>query len=196
MRRAYDVRMDERALQLLGVVSLAAVDRLRDTLGGREPQAELDPLDETEAGALVHLQAWPGTSVNELSGVIGRSQPATVRLIDRCVERGWVRRAAGRDRRTVALQLTDRGRELVDEVLSARASALSPMVAALSDADRADLERVLSGIVARLADDRPAATHVCRLCDRDACMSGPGCPLDHTMAPGARRPTSRQVPGS
>lgn len=191
MHDAYNCLMDERTLQLLGVVSLAAVDRLRDTLGTAASPATRGPLDETEAGALVHLQAWPGTSVNELAAVIGRSQPATVRLIDRCVERGWLRRHAGRDRRTVALELTERGKRLVDEVLAARAHALGPLLGALPAADQADLERVLDRIVARLADDRAQAVHVCRLCDRAACMSGPGCPLEHTTTPGAPRPQPR-----
>jgi DNA-binding MarR family transcriptional regulator len=188
--------MDERTLQLLGVVSLAAVDRLRDALGAGEPRTGHDRLDETDAGALVHLQAWPGTSVNELAAVIGRSQPATVRLVDRCVERGWLRRDPGRDRRTLALELTDRGTELVDEILAARATVLRPMLGALSAAERADLERLLGRVAARLADDRRTATHVCRLCHRGVCMSGPGCPLEHTMTPGGPRPRTRDVAGS
>jgi DNA-binding MarR family transcriptional regulator len=186
--------MDDRALQLLGVVSLAAVDRIRESFG--EQPAEHGPLDPTEAGALVHVQAWPGTSVNELAAVIGRSQPATVRLVDRCVARGWLRRLPGRDRRTVALELTGRGTQLVDELLAARAGALGPLLGALTSTDRADLERVLGRIVAGLADDRPSATHVCRLCDRDACMSGPGCPLEHTTVSGAPRPRRRRAASS
>jgi hypothetical protein len=91
----------------------------------------------------------------------------------------------------VALSLTGRGRDLVDEILAARADVLVEMLAALTAAERADLERVLGNVVARLADDRPGATHVCRLCDRDACMSGPGCPLEHTMAAGVPRPQPR-----
>nr|MBA2261644.1 hypothetical protein [Solirubrobacterales bacterium] len=50
--------------------------------------------------------------------------------------------------------------------------------------ERARLETLLDKVVAGLADDRPGALVVCRLCDRDACCAGPGCPLDHTVAPG------------
>lgn len=140
---------------------------------------------------MVHLQAWPRTSVNELASVVGRSQPATVRLIDRCVDRGWVQRQPGRDRRTVALVLTGRGRGLVDEILAARSDVLVDMLAGLSSEEQADLERVLGTVVARLADDRAGATRTCRLCDRDTCSSGPGCPLEHTMAAGSPRPQQR-----
>jgi hypothetical protein len=51
---------------------------------------------------------------------------------------------------------------------------------------------VLAKVVTRLADDRPGATHACRLCDRDVCMSGPGCPMEHTMTPDAPRPQPRR----
>jgi DNA-binding MarR family transcriptional regulator len=169
MHDAYDGRIESRITQLLGVVALAAVDRLRDAFvhaaGGDTP------LDET--------------SVNELAAVVGRSQPATVRLVDRCVQRGWMRRGAGPDRRTLALSLTDPGRRLVHEILVARSDALGAMLAPLHPAERADLERVLASIATRLADDRPGATHACRLCDRNACTSGPGCPMQHTVTPDA-----------
>src|ERR671922_353070 len=89
--------------QLFSVTALAAVDRLRVEVGR---DADVGAL---EAGALVHLQAWPGCSVGDLAGVVGRSQPATVRLVDRLVARGLVRRGAGRDRRALALALTRAG---------------------------------------------------------------------------------------
>jgi DNA-binding MarR family transcriptional regulator len=186
MRHAYDGRVTSRVDQLLGVVALAATDRLRDGFGN--DRAPREAVAETEAAALVHLQAWPRTSVNELAGVIGRSQPATVRVVDRLVARGWVRRRAGDDRRTLALGLTDAGERRATDLLNARSAALAPLFAELSSTERAQLERLLDRVAARLADDRPAARRACRLCDRGACMSGPGCPMQHTMAPGAARP--------
>jgi DNA-binding MarR family transcriptional regulator len=174
-----------RLEQLLGATAVAAVDRLRAAVAGTD-------LDETEAGALVHLQAWPGTSVNELAGVVGRSQPATVRLVDRLEAAGLLRRQGGRDRRTVALVLTEAGLQRVDEALHARTGALQPLIAALSAGERTALEGILTRLVASVADDRQQALHLCRLCDRDACSSGPGCPLGHTTLPDAPAFTSRR----
>lgn len=176
--------MTERLEQLLGATALTAVDRLRAAVVGTD-------LDETEAGALVHLQAWPGTSVNELAGVVGRSQPATVRLVDRLEAEGLLRREGGRDRRTVALVLTEAGLRRVDEALAARAGALQALLASLPDGDRQALERILTRLVASTATDRQQALHLCRLCDRDTCTSGPGCPLDHTTEPHGPRFTRR-----
>lgn len=167
----------DRLDQLLGVTALAALDRLRAAVDDRSG------LGEAEAGALVHLRAWPGEAVGDLAGVVGRSQSATVRLVDRLVERGLVRRDPGADRRTVALVLTEAGSRAADAVLAARATALAPLLAGLSENERRALERLLGGVATGLATDRPAAVRVCRLCDREACTSGPGCPLSHTTVP-------------
>lgn len=172
---------------MLGVTALAAMDRLRAGVG------DAPGLSEAEAGALVHLQAWPGGSVGDLAGVVGRSQPATVRLVDRLVERGLLCRKPGGNRRTVALVLTDTGSHAADAVLAVRAAALAPLLADLSARERTTLERLLGRVVAGLAQDRPSAVHTCRLCDRDACTSGPGCPLEHTTDQGGPRP-SHSVP--
>ncbi len=157
------------------MTSLAVLDRLRAAVGD-----DAD-LGEAEAGALVHMQAWPGGSVNELAGVVGRSQPATVRLVDRLVERGLVRREPGPDRRTAALVLTEAGSHVADTVLAARAKVLACLMGNLSAAERRAFERLLSRVVSGLAADRRSAVHICRLCDREACMAGPGCPLEHTQ---------------
>jgi DNA-binding MarR family transcriptional regulator len=167
----------DRLDQLLGVTALGVLDRLRAAIG------EGSGVSEAEAGALVHIQAWPGGSVGELAGVVGRSQPATVRLVDRLEQRGLLRREPGVDRRTAALVLTEAGSHEADAVLAARATALAPLLSYLSDSEREALERLLNRVAAGLATDRRAAVHVCRLCDRDACTSGPSCPLDHTTQP-------------
>jgi MarR family transcriptional repressor of emrRAB len=175
----------DRVTQILGVTALAAVDRLRSAVAGA------DGLGEVEAAALVHLNAWPGTSVIDLAGVVGRSQPATVRLVDRLVDRGLLHREAGLDRRTLSLVPTEHGCRAAEAVLKARARALAPMLAGLSARERATFERLLERVTAGLAEDLPGATHACRLCDRDTCASGPGCPLEHTNAPDAQRPATR-----
>jgi DNA-binding MarR family transcriptional regulator len=182
MRRAYDPGMSDRAGQVLGVTALGVMDRLRASV------AASVALGEVEAGALVHVQAWPGGSVGDLAGVVGLSQPATVRLVDRLVEQGLLRRKTGPDRRTVALVLTVSGSRAADAVLVARAEALAPVLADLTPRERAALERVLGRVAAGLAEDRPGAVRLCRLCDREACTSGPGCPLEHTTQPGDPRP--------
>lgn len=168
--------MDDRRLaNLLGVTALAAVDRLRP------------PVDEEAghgggaAGALVHLHAWPGESVEGLRRVLGISQPATVRTVNRLVADGLLERRPGRDRRTASLVPTAAGRAAAERVIDARAAALKDFLAPLDENERAQLEPLLERLTASLAEDRRGAVRVCRLCDRGACCGTAPCPLDHTV---------------
>jgi DNA-binding MarR family transcriptional regulator len=163
----------DRLAQLLGVTALAASDRIRDAVGpgGSAP------------AALVHLHAYPGESVEGLRRVLGISQPATVRTVDRLAADQLVERRQGADRRTLALHLTPRGEEAATGVLHRRMESLEHFLGALDDEERAALEPLLERLAAALADDRAGALRVCRLCDRDTCKGTVGCPLDHTTTP-------------
>ena len=109
---------DLRLAQLLGVTALAAVDRLRP------PVEDEAGHGGSAAAALVHLHAWPGESLESLRSVLGISQPATVRTVNRLVADGLLERRPGPDRRTAALILTGAGRAAAERVLAVRAAAL------------------------------------------------------------------------
>jgi DNA-binding MarR family transcriptional regulator len=165
----------DRLANLLGVAALAATDRLRGAV-----ERGLAPGGSAPA-ALVHLQAHPGDSVEGLRQVLGVSQPAAVRVVDRLVAEGLAERRPGRDRRTLALHLTAAGQRSATELLERRTESLTALLGALEPEERAALEPLLERLVAALADDRPGAVRVCRLCDREACTRTPGCPLEHTV---------------
>ena len=66
-------------------------------------------------------------------------------------------------------------------MLVRRAGELSALLSVLGPAERETLEPLLEKLVAALAEDRPGALGVCRLCDRVACCGdAAGCPLEHT----------------
>ena len=169
--------MADRLAQLLGALSLSATDRFRAGVDGSLGRGG------AHSGALVHLDAYPGESVQELATVLGVSQPAAVKLADRLSADGLLERRPGRDKRTRALHLTPRGREAAAQVLFDRATELERILSALGRDERARLEPLLEKLVAALAGDRGAALTVCRLCDRDTCCGvAAGCPLGHTAA--------------
>ena len=166
----------DRLAQLLGVVALAATDRFRTAVEGSLGRGG------AHAAALVHLEAHPGEPVGALAQVLGVSQPAAVKVADRLSADGLLERRAGPDRRTQALHLTPAGQRAAAAVLAQRAEQLDVLVDALEPDERRYLERLLERVVSGLADDRPGALRVCRLCDRAACCgSGPDCPLQHTV---------------
>ena len=156
----------DRLANLLGATALVAADRMRVA---------------TRSAALVHLQAWPGGSIEALRHVVGISQPAAVRVVDRLAADGLIERRPGNDARTLSLHLTPAGDAAADAVLAERGEALQSLLAPLDEDERAQLVPLLERLVAGLADDRPGALTTCRMCDRAACKRGPGCPLDHTM---------------
>jgi len=155
----------ERLANLLGVTALVAADRMR--IASRD-------------AALVHLQAWPGGSIEDLRRVLRISQPAAVRVVDRLAREHLLERRAGPDARTRSLHLTSAGDREATAVLERRGEALEAMLAPLDEDERRQLAPLLERLVSTLAHDRAGALTTCRLCDRGACTSGPGCPLDHT----------------
>ena len=165
---------DPRLANLLGVAVLAAVDRMRAAV-----EAEL-PAGGAAPAALVHLQAYPGETVEALRRVLGISQPAAVRAVDRLAAAGLLERRPGPDRRSLALHLTRAGARATDRLLARRTEALDALLEGLAPAERAALLPLLERLVSTLADDRAGALTTCRLCDRKACTSAPGCPLEHT----------------
>jgi len=154
----------DRLANLLGVTALVSADRMRIA---------------TRDAALVHLQAWPGGSIEDLRRVLTISQPAAVRVVDRLGEDGLVERRPGPDARTRSLHLTPAGDAAASDVLERRGDALQTMLEPLGEEERAQLTPLLERLVSTLAHDRSGALTTCRLCDRGACKSGPGCPLDH-----------------
>ena len=98
--------MADRVAQLLGALSLSATDRFRAGVDGSLGRGG------AHSGALVHLDAYPGESVQELATVLGVSQPAAVKLADRHI---------------TERQLPDKAIDVIDEAASrTRLQAMTP----------------------------------------------------------------------
>ena len=168
--------MADRLAQLLGALSLSAADRVRSSVDASLGRAG------AHAAALVHLDAYPGDSVQALADVLRVSQPAAVKVVNRLAGDGLLERRQGPDGRTRALHLTAEGRDAAARVLADRAAELEDVLHVLGGDEREHLEPLLEKLVAALAGDRPGALTVCRLCDRTSCCGAPaGCPLEHTV---------------
>jgi DNA-binding MarR family transcriptional regulator len=162
-----------REANLLGTASLAVADRVRAAAEDGAGQGGSAP------AALVSLAGYlDGQPIDSLRGPLGLTHSATVRVVDRLVAAGLVRRREGPDRRSVAVVLTPAGRAAAGRALQARAAALEDALTALNPAERVELARLHEKILATLTDGRPAAGHICRLCDSVACGHERGrCPV-------------------
>jgi DNA-binding MarR family transcriptional regulator len=144
----------------------------------------------TAAAALSALEHFAdGCSVDRLRRILGLTSSGTVRLVDRLVAAGDVRRREGPDGRTTSIELTAAGRRAARRVTAARGGVLADALDDLSPAERADLEhltaRVLEGVVRRkLAREASESTRwICRLCDMHACGRAEGrCPAANAAA--------------
>lgn len=159
--------MIERTANLLGVIGLAVADRIEDVA-----RDVLNRAGETPA-ALVVIGYGFGPSNDQLRRVLRLSHPGAVRLVDRLVADGLVERRTGRDKRAVALHLTDEGMRLRRELLHGRIAAITPMLRQLAlgeqDSLAALLHKMLSGMN---ASDAERCT-LCRLCDDSVCVDCP-----------------------
>lgn len=156
--------MHERTANLLGTTALAVSDLL---LTGATRAASVSA---SGAAALVMLSHAPGISVTELGRRIGLSQPAAARMVDSLEAQGLVERRPTLGR-WVAVHPTTDGDRTAGQILGGRAEPLVSLVGRLDDADRTQLDELLSKLLTYVYEDVGDNELLCRLCDRIACTS-------------------------
>lgn len=159
--------MIDRTANLLGAVGLAVADRIEETA-----RAILNHAGETPA-ALVVIGYGLGPSNDQLRRILGLSHPGAVRLVDRLVGDGLVERRQGRDRRAIALHLTDMGKERRERLLSKRLAAIRPLVAPLTVAEQETLGALLEKILCSMQPTDLERCRLCRMCDDRVCSDCP-----------------------
>jgi MarR family transcriptional regulator, negative regulator of the multidrug operon emrRAB len=179
-----------RLENLLGALVVAVSDSLSSAV-------------ETAAGhpgalgaGLAVLAQEPGLGIEQLRRPLGRTQSATVRLVDQLVADGYAQRQPGRDRRSVAVVLTDQGMTAAAQVLEARSRVLRDAVAVLDAGERKVLLAALEKVLAAITTDAVHAERICRLCDVGACPLR-GCPVERAGGGEPRgndRPEPRPIP--
>lgn len=161
---------DRRGANLLGTLSLAIADRIREEATARAPSTGGAP------AAIVALDTFlAGASIIELSRVLELSHSATVRLVDKLERAGLLQRRPGEDARAVAIWPTPAGRELAREIKRARLEALDDLLHPLSEGERAELVRLQEKMLASLVMAGDDPRRICRLCDAEACGHEIGC---------------------
>ena len=141
----------------------------------------------SERAALSALHTWlDGTTIDRLARVLAITHSGAVRLVDRLAAAGLVERRAGHDGRTVAVTITDAGRQVGARVQADRQDVLQALLAPLDDGEREQLAVLLGKLLSGMTPDHEVAGNICRLCDPDACGHPDTCPV--TLA--ARGPGS------
>lgn len=159
--------MIDRTANLLGAVALAVVDRIEETA-----RVVLNRVGETPA-ALVVIGYGLGPSNDELRRILGLSHPGSVRLVDRLAADGLVERRAGRDKRAIALYLTEQGAALREQLLSGRLSAIKPLLMSLTPPEQEALAALLHKMLSSMETTDLERCTLCRLCDNRVCSNCP-----------------------
>jgi MarR family transcriptional regulator, negative regulator of the multidrug operon emrRAB len=164
----------DRRDNLLGALVLTLADRIRDETEGVLGHAG------GAAAALAAIAQQPGGTVEDLRRAIGRSHPASVRIVDRLVELGLVtRRPSGRGP-AVALTATAEGRERAREILAVRRRVIGEAMPELAPDEAAALTAILERALEKAAE-LPRGVTVCRLCDKGRCRRD-DCPVARGLA--------------
>ncbi|MBV8735640.1 MAG: MarR family transcriptional regulator [Solirubrobacterales bacterium] len=142
-------------------------------------QLEAAELPERSLAALVLLRNRPASNVDWLHQRLGITQSGAVRLVDRLVALGLVRREKPPGRKEVALHVTASGEAQLEQGLKARSLAIGALVESLPTADQAKLAALISKALAGGSRERGEADVACRLCNWDACK--PVCPVDASV---------------
>jgi DNA-binding MarR family transcriptional regulator len=93
------------------------------------------------------LMAQP-YGMSDLGGVLGLAKSSLTGLVDRCAQRGLVRREPDpQDARAVRVALTAEGSELVEDFYAETCRRVETLSAGLGDADRGTLAALLGQVV-------------------------------------------------
>jgi DNA-binding MarR family transcriptional regulator len=148
----------------IGALALVVTDRMVEAT---DAAVGLSVSDATALSALHHFLDRP--SVDLLRQVLGLTSSGTVRLVDRLVQAGYVRRSGGEDGRSTTVALTASGRRAAVRVSAARAEVLEEALRVLPPAERRQLDSLTSRVLVGLMREPGATRWMCRLCDTHAC---------------------------
>ncbi|MEX2598970.1 MAG: MarR family transcriptional regulator [Dehalococcoidia bacterium] len=167
---------ERRLANFLGALGLAVGDMVMDV-------AQEEGEGPSASAAIIRIGKFPGQSIDFLSRALPLSHSATVRIVDRLAELGLVLREREsepddeRDRRTVALYLTDEGETRYKAFLEQRYEKLLPLLSSLSPRQRTQFLAIAEKLLATLSTP-DGAGRICRMCDAAACEAD-GCPVGH-----------------
>ncbi|TDB82310.1 MarR family transcriptional regulator [Actinomadura sp. KC216] len=161
---------EARLANLLGAASLAVTDLV---LAGATGAGRASP---SGAAALIVLADAPDLGVTELGRRVRLTQSAAARMVDGLEAAGLARRRRG-EGRAVHVRLTEAGEDAVRDMLDARGAPLAGVLDVLDDEERAAFTVLLGKLLARLYAEIGDADVMCRLCDRQCCVTGAVCPV-------------------
>lgn len=113
-------------------------------------QAARVQLDPAALPIVVRVGRHPGLSIGELANQIGRNHSSISRQVDKLMAAGWLEESERRDQRVRRLTLSPAGQRGLTQIKVAREAAMQEKLAGYSDAEQAELLRVLQRLAKTL----------------------------------------------
>jgi DNA-binding MarR family transcriptional regulator len=144
---------EENTVEILMDIS-RLIRNLTRIVGGPD---EAPPMTATQRLALFEVGDGGPLRLSDLADRMGVSAPTASRSVDALHELGLVERVSDpQDRRALSIELTPAGKKLLSERKAKAQAAFAPAVAALSDAERATLSRLLRRMTDALRERPPS----------------------------------------
>jgi DNA-binding MarR family transcriptional regulator len=97
-----------------------------------------------------HGEAMPSCGLKELAGKLGTSTPAMSRAVEDLVKKRLVTRIEDPvDRRAKRIELTPKGRQVVDEIVTVKLNGVTAFASTLSAAQRRKLDTAIDALMDR-----------------------------------------------
>lgn len=158
---------NSEATNVISAFVLRLADQLVDVSDSLMPRRET-------ARAVAYIGRTKGGTVRTLSHHIGLSHPATVRLVDRFSQDSLVkRRTSETDKRAVALELTDTGQLVYQNILRQTSVEIERALSPLSVSEQKAVTASLTKVLSHMETSSITAAQGCRFCHVDVCNNCP-----------------------
>lgn len=159
--------MDHKDTNAISALCLQFADELGQAVAMFTPRNE-------PAQAIAYIGRTQSLTIRHLSGLLGLSHAATVRLVDRmCVDGLVIRGPSEADGRAVGLALTSQGQERYEKMLDARSVLVERTLSVLNKEDQAALAQLARKLLSSRVYTVENAVRGCRFCDVEACHDCP-----------------------
>lgn len=126
-------------------------------------------LQGSDASAIILIFQKKSLRTDSLARQLRLAHSSIVRLVDRLVDKGYVRRKTGKDKRSILLSLTLDGDLAASQILSARGAVLDVLVQGENEQMQAFLMDFLDRTLEKLTINAATGEHICRQCDEQIC---------------------------
>lgn len=110
--------------------------------------AKTNGFSMTQIGALFHIHRSRGCGVSDVGDDLGITSAAASQLLERLVQQGLVRRSEDpNDRRLKLIEMTEKGREVVEEGIHARQSWFDDLATCLTPEEQRQVTAALDILI-------------------------------------------------